>query len=132
MSDNHGKVWWTELMTRDPARAKGFYADICGWSFDEMPMENGTYHVGKVGDQMVIGIFDISAMEGMEQMPPHWLSYLAVDDVDRAVEQTRDAGGQIHREPFDVAGVGRIAIIADPTGAAIGLMTPSEGEMAAA
>jgi predicted enzyme related to lactoylglutathione lyase len=66
----------------------------------------------------------------MAQMPPHWMTYVAVDDVDGAVRTTREAGGTVHREPFDVEGVGRIAIIADPTGAVLGIMTPVPMETA--
>ncbi|MCY4180590.1 MAG: VOC family protein [Litoreibacter sp.] len=126
MSEMHGTVHWTELNTHDVEKAKAYYETVCGWSFDSMPMPEGMYHVGKIGDQMVAGIFDISSMPEMAELPSHWLTYLAVDDVDAAVAQTKAAGGQVYREPWEVEGVGRIAIVADPTGAGFGLMTPSD------
>jgi predicted enzyme related to lactoylglutathione lyase len=52
-----------------------------------------------------------------------WLSYLEVDDVDRRVKEVAANGGKIRREPFDAPGIGRIAMIADATGAAMGWMT---------
>lgn len=128
MSDQHGTIHWTELNTNDVDAAKAYYAKICGWSFDSMPMEQGgEYHVGRIGDQMIAGIFDLSAMPEMKDMLSHWLTYLAVDDVDAAAAETRAIGGQIYRAPWDVPGVGRVAIVADPTGAGFGIMTPAEG-----
>ena len=127
MSDRHGKVWWTELMTRDLDAAVKYYGDLCGWSFDTMRMESGaTYYVAKAGDVPTAGLMDMTGMPGLDGVPPHWFSYFAVDDVDAAVAATKAAGGQVRREPFDVPGIGRIAILADPTGAVMGMMTPAE------
>ena len=58
-------------------------------------------------------------------MPPHWFTYVAHSDVDAAVKENEAAGGQTMRPGFDVPDVGRIAIICDPTGAVVGIMTPS-------
>ena len=54
------------------------------------------------------------------------MAYVAVDDVDAAVGKVAEAGGQVVQPCFDVPGIGRIAMIADPTGAMLGIMTPSE------
>lgn len=128
MSEKHGAVWWTELGTRDVDKALAYYGEICGWAFESMPMEGATYHVGKHGERPIIGIMDLADMQGAEGVPPHWLSYFAVDDLDGAVAKTREMGGDIRREPFDVPGVGKIAIVADPTGAVMGLITPADSE----
>ena len=120
----HGSFYWNELMTRDVERSAAFYGDILGWTFETMPMpEGGNYWVAKMGDQPVGGLFPMQGPE-FEGMPDHWFSYIAVDDVDARVGRVRGAGGEVIREPFDVAGVGRIAIIKDATGAAVGWMTP--------
>ncbi len=63
-------------------------------------------------------------MEQLNGVPAHWFTYIAVDDVDAAVEATVAAGGEIRHPCFDVPDIGRIAIIADPTGAAVGIMSP--------
>lgn len=128
MSAQHGTIHWTELNTRDVEAAKAYYQKICGWTFDSMPMEEGgQYYIAKIGDQMVAGLFDLSVMPEMAEMDAHWLTYLAVDDVDAAAKETEALGGQIYRAPWEVPGVGRVAIVADPTGAGFGVMTPSEG-----
>ena len=54
MTDSHGKFYWNELMAHDVAKAKKFYADTLGWSFDAMPMPGGgTYWLAKMGDEPV-------------------------------------------------------------------------------
>jgi hypothetical protein len=119
-----GTFYWNELMTRDAARAKDFYAKTLGWSFDSMPMaEFGDYHIAKVGDTMVGGIMELSGAQ-FEGVPDNWFSYIAVDDLDQRLALLKENGGMVIREPFDVPGVGRIAIIAIPGGAAQGWMVP--------
>jgi predicted enzyme related to lactoylglutathione lyase len=126
MSDTHGKVIWTELMTRDVAGAKAYYGAVCGWRFETMPMMDGTdYHLGMRDGVPVIGMMDMTDMDHLKGAPPYWFSYFAVDDVDAAVAATTAAGGKVLRAPFEVPGTGRIALLEDPTGAAMGLMTPA-------
>jgi hypothetical protein len=113
-------------MTRNVERAKKFYADTLGWSFDAMPMGDGaTYWIAKMGDDPVAGIFDINAPE-FGPVAESWMSYLAVDDVDARVAKAVKAGATIMKPAFDVPGVGRIVILTQPGGAGIGWMTPAQ------
>ena len=122
----HGTFCWNELMTRNAEAAKRFYGETLGWTFSEMPMpEGGVYHVAMMGEKMVGGIFDISGTE-FEGVPENWFAYIAVDDVDARLEKLKAAGGKVEREPWDVPGVGRIAMVTDVNGAAQGWMVPSE------
>jgi uncharacterized protein len=120
----HGMFLWNELNTRNAEAAKKFYADTLGWTFDGMPMPDGTYWVIKMGDETVGGIFTMrgTAFEGV---PEHWFSYVQVDDVDARVKKLKAAGGKVLRDPFDVPDVGRIAIVQDSNGAHVGLMKPA-------
>lgn len=120
----HGAFHWNELMTHDAEKAKAYYGACLGWTFDEMPMPEGTYHIAKSGDQVVGGIFPMIG-PGFAGMPDQWFSYIAVDDLAKALAAARAKGGQVMREPFEVPGVGLIAIVADPGGAAQGWMTPA-------
>jgi predicted enzyme related to lactoylglutathione lyase len=121
----HGHFHWNELMTRDVEGAKSFYGATVGWRFDAMPMvAGGTYWVCKAGDQPVAGILDISQPR-FEGIPAHWFAYLAVDDVDVRVAKATAAGAELMRPLFDIPGVGRIAILKDPTGAGLGWITPA-------
>jgi uncharacterized protein len=122
----HGKFCWNELNTRDVERAKRFYGDTLGWSFEAMPMDEGmTYWLINMGDESVGGIFDISD-PFYKDLPESWLSYIAVDNVDARVAKAVRAGAKVMKPAFDVPGVGRIAILLEPGGAAVGWMTPSE------
>ncbi len=127
MTDKHGMIWWSELHTRDPEAAKAYYGSICGWGIETVPMPDGsTYILCNAGETPTAGIFDMRDNPAMEGVPEHWFTYVAVADVDKAVAQGEAAGGKTIRPPFDVDGVGRIAIIHDVNGAAVGLMTPSD------
>jgi hypothetical protein len=120
----HGNFYWNELMAHDVEQAKAFYAHTIGWTFEQMPMPDRTYWVAKTNGTPVGGIFP---MEGPDfaNMPEQWVSYVAVDDVDARVEKAHAAGANIMRPPFDVAGVGRIAIMRAPGGAMMAWITPA-------
>jgi predicted enzyme related to lactoylglutathione lyase len=120
----HGRFVWNELVAHDVAKAKKFYADTLGWSYDAMPGLNGaTYWVAKMGDTRIGGIFPAEGPE-WAQVPEGWLSYIAVDDVDARVKKAVSLGAKQMRPIFDVPNVGRIAILTEPGGAGIGWITP--------
>jgi predicted enzyme related to lactoylglutathione lyase len=119
----HGAFMWNELMTTDVEKAKAFYAATVGWKIEAMPMPGGSYWIAKVGDTPVAGMMKMTP-EMPAGTPPHWFSYLEVDDVDARVKAIAANGGKVMRPPFDIPEVGRIAIIADATGAVMGWMTP--------
>ena len=118
----HGSFSWNELLTRDVEGAKRFYEQTVGWTFSEMPMPNGTYHVASMDGKYVAGIMN-PADVGAGDMPPNWFAYLEVDDIDARLAKARTAGATVKREPWDVPGVGRIAILQQPDGATVGWMT---------
>jgi predicted enzyme related to lactoylglutathione lyase len=120
---SHGEMHWNELMTHDVEKAKRFYAETVGWSFEPMSMPNGTYWIAKMGDTYVGGLFPMSGSD-FDGVPDHWMPYVAVDDVDARLKKAVAAGAQTCREPFVIPGVGRIAILREPGGAMVGWMTP--------
>lgn len=126
MSKHHGTVHWNELITSDVKKSVAYYTDLMGWTVDEMPMGDGNiYYLFKKGDDIICG----AAPNGPEMggAPDSWMTYLAVSDVDAAAAASTAAGGTILAPAFDVPGVGRIVMLADPTGAVLGLMTPADG-----
>jgi hypothetical protein len=126
MTEWHGKFYWNELMTRDVTKAKKFYADTLGWSFDAMPMPGGgTYWLAKMGDIPVGGMFDIGGSD-YAGVPEGWMPYIAVDDVDTRAKKAVAAGAKMMKPAFDVPNVGRIVILQEPGGAGIGWMTPAD------
>lgn len=126
----HGTIWWSELCTGDVDAAKAHYRAIAGWSYDEMSMDGHSYWVAKAGERPVAGIMPLSAIEDAGEVPPHWMTYIAVDDVEAAAGAAVETGGAVLRAPFEVAGVGRIAIVREPGGAVAGIIQPAPGTAA--
>ena len=121
---DHGHVHWNELNTHDAERAKAFYAAAFGWTYERMDMTDAPYWICRRGDAVVGGIFTMTAPE-MANLPDHWLTFFAVDDLDGALAAAREGGGMVTREPWEIPGIGRIAIVEDSGGAVTGWMTPA-------
>ena len=121
---SHGSFHWNELMTHDVERAKRFYEKTIGWTFEAKPMPDGAYWIAKAGDQPAGGLFQMRGPE-LKDVPEQWVPYLAVDRIDARYETALAAGATPMRPPFDVPGVGRIAVLREPGGAVVGWMTPA-------
>jgi len=120
----HGTFTWNELITSDVEAAKRFYAATLGWRFDAWSMADGrTYWIAKAGDEAVAGLMGVDD-EALAHLAPRWFAYVKVDDVDARAAAAAAHGGTLLRDPFDIPDVGRIAIVQDATGAAVGLLTP--------
>ena len=117
-----GTPCWIDVQTTDQDAAKQFYTSLLGWSYDDRPMPgNGAvYSMALLNGETVAAIAPMppGAPEGM---PPMWNTYLAVDDVDAAVQKVGPAGGQVLMQPVDITDSGRMAFVMDPTGAPVGL-----------
>ncbi|MEO0497449.1 MAG: VOC family protein [Pseudomonadota bacterium] len=120
----HGIVHWNELNTHDPAAAKVFYGEVLGWRFEDSPMGDGSnYTVIWSGDKMMGGIFHMNhpAFDGI---PEHWFTHIAVDDLDARLKLVEAHGGKITRPPFDVPGVGKLAVLQAATGSFCAFIQP--------
>lgn len=116
-----GAFSWNELLTSDPQAAAAFYGRLFGWTFQTMEMGGDSpYRVVKVGDTSVAGIMKTPAEAG--QMPPMWGCYVTVADLDETVRQATALGGKVLVPAMEVPTVGRMAVIADPQGAALSIM----------
>ncbi len=119
-----GRIVWRELLTKDVDKAKGYYGELFGWTFQEMPMPEGSYTVAKLGETMVGGMMKLP----MPDVPPNWMSYVSVEEVDAAVKAAKDGGGNVVMEPMDVADMMRLAVVSDPSGAVIAMMHNNGGD----
>jgi predicted enzyme related to lactoylglutathione lyase len=119
---------WVDLGTPDLEGSKAFYGSLLGWSFDAAGEEYGGYVTATLRERPVAGMMAIGtgAGGGGPEFPPAWSSYVAVDDLDASAAKVADAGGTILVAPMDIPVVGRMAFVADPTGAAIGLWQAGE------
>lgn len=111
---------WVDLQTSDQDAAKSFYGGLLGWSFDDQPMPQGpTYSMALIGGDAVAAITPLPTELAAQGVPPHWNTYLAVDDVDSATAAAAGAGGTVVMEPFDVMEAGRMSVVTDPGGATV-------------
>jgi predicted enzyme related to lactoylglutathione lyase len=122
-----GTFCWHEIATPNAPAAKAFYSSLIGYSADDREMAGGggTYTMLGANGGHVAGLYELNEAF-TPGVPPHWMSYIWVDDVDASAARAKELGGTVTSEPFDVAGVGRIAIVRDPTGAVVGLYHGSE------
>ena len=119
----HGTFVWNELSTTDVEKAKAFYAETLGWTFEEFPLPDGPYWVAKSGETLVGGIGGLETSAVPAATSSGWFSFLEVDDVDARVEKAVAWGASLLQPPHDVPNVGRVAVLRDPTGAVIGWLT---------
>ncbi|MCB1233661.1 MAG: VOC family protein [Verrucomicrobiae bacterium] len=106
---------WNELVSPDAAASVNFYSSLFGWSADELPMPDGaTYRMFKLGEIPVGGLIE------MDGVPPHWCSYVAVEDVEAATARAVELGATLCKEVTDV-GMGKLSILVDPRGASFAL-----------
>jgi predicted enzyme related to lactoylglutathione lyase len=120
-----GTFCWVDLATTDNDAAKSFYTQLFNWEFVDMPIgeePDAVYTMYQLNGKNVAASFKQSPQ--MQGMPPFWISYISVADVDAVAEKVNSLGGTVMAEPFDVFDSGRMAAIMDPTGAAVSLWQP--------
>jgi predicted enzyme related to lactoylglutathione lyase len=117
MSDDHGKFVWYELLTSDTKAAEAFYTKVVGWTAKDSGMPGMSYTILWAGEATVAGMMTMPEEPRKQGAPPAWSGYIAVDDVDAAVEKVKRLGGMIHMPATDIPDVGRFAVAADPQGA---------------
>jgi hypothetical protein len=118
-----GVPCWIDTSHPDPEAAVAFYGGLFGWEFEDVmpPEAPGRYFMARIrgGDVAAIG----SAPEGSPSMAV-WNTYIQVDSCDETAAKVTAAGGTTLTEPFDVMDAGRMAVFADPGGAAFCVWQP--------
>jgi predicted enzyme related to lactoylglutathione lyase len=104
-----------ELFTTDTEGAKRFYHELFARQAD------GASSTATLAGKAVAAISEQPAPQRSEGVPPHWLSYVTVASADGSATRAADLGGSVHGRPFDVDDAARVTIVADPTGAMLGL-----------
>ncbi len=110
---------WFELETHQPKQARTFYAKVFSWTTRPFSMGDASYDMIYVGDTMIGGY----SAPKTGQEPSRWVSYVSVQDVQRAAKMAANTGGTVIMAPFDMPCVGTMARIADPHGAELCLFT---------
>lgn len=114
-----GHFSWVDLITTDLDAGAAFYADLLGLDAEPSPMSHGTYVMLKKDGREVAGAIAIPPGSAGE-FPPAWVSYVLVEDVDQATARCTELGGTT-LTTREIEGAGRMAMIQDPSGGAVGL-----------
>lgn len=120
----HGSFVWYELMTPDPVDAKRFYDAVIGWSIDAQASD-GYRMIGRADGGHAGGVLTLTEDMRSHGAEPCWLGYVGVTDVDAAVKALQADGGSLLMPARDIPDAGRIAMVADPDGAAFYVMKPT-------
>jgi uncharacterized protein len=115
-----GDFVWHDLVTDNPAAARLFYGGLFGWTFEAGEGIDPGYTIIR-HDGVRIGGIAMATRRAARPVVAHWITYLAVDDVDRVAARFRDGGGHVLRGPLNARKDLRVAVVADSQGAMLGL-----------
>lgn len=115
-----GEFVWNELATTNVQGAKDFYSKMFGWEFSDKKINDMTYTIIKKGNKEFGGIWAIPTAQ-QNQIPPHWLAYIMVDNIEDALQKARQNGATVLKPVQKAGDMGLFAVIMDPVGAHIAL-----------
>lgn len=133
-SRSPGKIVWHDLITRTPAESRRFYEELFGWEFVSVGAvlglgDDDAYSVIRNNGQMIGGMIDANRLQNDEDIS-QWVSLMSVADINAAVAKFEAQGGTVFTPPTTLAQRGQIAVVADPTGALLGLLQTKDGDPA--
>jgi hypothetical protein len=127
MCPKPGHFSWNELITTDPKASTAFYGQLFGWQAVPF-VPKGAPPGGLPYTMFKTDANDIGAGGMMPApapgIPTHWLPYVVVDNVDASLAKAVALGAKACTPVMSIGEVGRIAVILDPQGAALGLHEP--------
>jgi hypothetical protein len=121
-----GSIGWTDLTVPNAEEVRDFYQEVVGWKPE--PVEMGGYADFNMTDaasgQPRAGVCHARGVNA--DLPPAWMIYIIVADIDASTESCRKLGGELLTEIKDMGGQGRYCVIRDPGGAVAALYQPAE------
>lgn len=130
MTNPAGSFIWYELMSPDPDASKAFYDAVMRWTIEPQPAGEMDYRMIVAPDGNVGGVMRLTPEMTSGGARPAWLGYIGVDDVDASVADLTGRGGSVLMPPWDIPGIGRVAMVADQDGVPVYLMRPLSAETA--
>jgi uncharacterized protein len=123
---SQGAFCWAECATSDFDGAKAFYTEVFGLDLEETPIPGSKYGQFVKNGKNVAGLTPQQDQEREQGIPPHWNTYIAVEDAELVSKDAERLGGTIVAPAFDVLESGRMSVVLDPTGAAISFWQAKE------
>lgn len=121
-----GEISWVDLSAREFDRQSEFYEQLLGWTHEDLPDAGQRYRLFSRDGEVVSAMRELPGELVIAGVPTSWNTYVAAEDVDRAVDRAVELGATVAIEPRDIPGSGRMAAITDPTGAFLFLWNPLE------
>lgn len=116
-----GTIGWTDLTVPNADEVKDFYAAVAGWKPEALSMGDYDDYV-MVAPGTGAGAAGVCHARGANAgLPPQWLIYIVVADLDESVRRCAEMGGKLLRQPTGMGPQGRYCIIQDPAGAVAAL-----------
>jgi len=115
-----GTIVWADLTVPDAQRVREFYSAVVGWRSE--PVTMGAYDDFNMLSEAGLPVTGVCHARGANaHLPPQWLIYVTVADLDRSVTRCLELGGQLLDGPRSM-GEKRFCVIRDPAGAVMGLI----------
>ncbi len=119
-----GSFCWAELGTTDIQGAGNFYSSLFPWTVNDVSSGQMHYFILQYEGDNAAGMYGLMPDQLQQGVPPHWLLYVSVEDVDAVAEKARELGAKVLMGPANAMDAGRFAAIQDPQGAVLGLWQP--------
>ena len=118
-----GAIGWFDLTVPDAENVRDFYAQVVGWKAQGLDMGEYEDYVMSTPDGR--GVAGVCHARGPNaDIPPQWMLYVNVSDLDESLERCKAMGGEPLGEIRDMGTYGRVAYVRDPAGAALALIQP--------
>lgn len=119
-----GSITWCDLTVPNAEEVKTFYEKVIGWKAD--PVSMGDYDdysmIAPESNKIAAGICNAKGINA--KLPPQWLIYISVENVDTSAQTCLELGGRVLVEPKTISNYGRFCVIQDPAGAVCALFKP--------
>ena len=124
--DDVGAIVWTDLTVDNASQLKDFYCELVGWKTEPVPMAgyDDFNMISPATGKSAAGICHARGVNA--DLPPQWLIYITVEDVDKSAARYIELGGKVLAGPKHMGDYGRYCVIQDIAGAVAALFEPAK------
>jgi hypothetical protein len=126
-SYEHGTFSWVDAVTTDQPAGKKFYQALFGWDVEDVDVGDGVfYSMFSINGKNVAALSQLNEEMKSQGVPPHWNSYITVNNADDIAAKAKELGATVLMDPFDVFNAGRMTFIMDPQQASFAVWQPKD------